>query len=159
MTGNLHRNHKGNHKPKLPHFLRGNSNSIAFTMSANLFLITAAQLAGTLSETLFYGVYLVTCMFCTQTLLRTSKYDGEAQWVRLRDVRWMAVSIAMILFLASTWDLSIGILHLFNTFVKAQESIVVFNKVTDWINIARVCFSSLKSFVYIKLTLKRLVRL
>ncbi|EKM77395.1 hypothetical protein AGABI1DRAFT_130477 [Agaricus bisporus var. burnettii JB137-S8] len=97
-----------------------------------MFPIDAAQLAGILCETFFYGIYLVTCGFCAQTLLLMGSSNQSE-----RRVRWMMASFAITFFLVSTWDVSIGILHLFRAFIAAEDPLVEFNKVADWINIAR----------------------
>lgn len=107
-------------------------------MSVNEFPITAAQLSGILCETLFYGIYLVTCCFVTRTLLITGNGGEGKRWVRRHEVRWVMASVAVLLFLISTWDVSIGILHLFNAFIKAEDATLEFTNITDWINIARV---------------------
>ncbi|EKM77397.1 hypothetical protein AGABI1DRAFT_108226 [Agaricus bisporus var. burnettii JB137-S8] len=106
-------------------------------MSVNEFPITAAQLSGILCETLFYGIYLVTCCFVTRTLLITGNGGEGKRWVRRHEVRWVMASVAVLLFLISTWDVSIGILHLFNAFIKAEDATLEFTNITDWINIAR----------------------
>jgi hypothetical protein len=110
-------------------------------MSASQFPITAAQLSGILCETLLYGMYLVTCGFCARALLIVSN-DGEKRWVRVHEVRWILTIIAVALFVISTWDVAIGILHLFHAFIKAENATVELTNIADWINIARVRFSS-----------------
>lgn len=49
--------------------------------------------------------------------------------------------IAVALFAISTWDVAIGILHLFHAFIRADNAKVELENIADWINIARVCFS------------------
>jgi hypothetical protein len=106
-------------------------------MSAKHFPIIAAQLSGILCETLFYGMYLVTCGFCARTLLIVVNGEEE-RWVRWHEVRWTMASIAVVLFFISTWDVATGILHLFDAFIKAGNATVELTNIGGWINIARV---------------------
>ncbi|KAF7763605.1 hypothetical protein Agabi119p4_8142 [Agaricus bisporus var. burnettii] len=106
-------------------------------MSTGRFSLDAAQLAGIICEAVFYGIYLVTCVFCAQTLLLVGS-NQEVRWARLREIRWMMAIIAMIFFLISTWDLAIGILQLFQAFISSEEPVAEYNKVANWINIARI---------------------
>jgi len=100
------------------------------------FPITAAQLSGNFCETLFYGMYLVTCCFCARTLLLTGE-GREERWLRLNEIRWMMASIAVTLFVISTFDVAIGLLHNFHAFVDAPDATKEFFNIADWINIAR----------------------
>lgn len=59
--------------------------------------ITASQLSGNFCETLFYGMYLVTCTFCARTPLLTGS-GGEEQWLRLNKIRWIMAILAFALF-------------------------------------------------------------
>jgi hypothetical protein len=111
-----------------------------FIMSAEQFPITAAQLAGNFCETLFYGMYLVTCGFCARSLLFTSGGHGK-RWLRTDEIRWMTVVISSLLFIICTFNLFIGLLHNFRAFVKSDNPEKEFLNLGDWINITRVCIS------------------
>lgn len=102
------------------------------------FPITAAQLSGNFCETLFYGMYLVTCCSCAHTLLVAGS-GREIRWLRPHEIRWMMAGIALALFAINTFDVAIGLLHNFNAFIKATDATTEFHNIADWINIARVC--------------------
>lgn len=106
-------------------------------MSVNQFPITAAQLSGNFCETLFYGMYLVTCCICARTLLITGS-GQEERWLRLHEIRWIMASVAIALFIVCTFDVAIGLLHNFHAFIRAKDPTVELNNIADWINIARV---------------------
>jgi hypothetical protein len=106
-------------------------------MSAEQFPITAAQLAGNFCETLFYGMYLVTCIFCARSLLFTGS-GHEERWLRVDEIRWMMVVIASVLFVICTFDVAIGLLHNFRAFVQSDNAEKEFLNLGDWINITRV---------------------
>ncbi|KXN84933.1 hypothetical protein AN958_11916 [Leucoagaricus sp. SymC.cos] len=100
------------------------------------FPITAAQLSGNFCETLFFGMYLVTCCFCARTLLVTG--DGrDERWHRLHEIRWMMVFVAVALFVICTFDVAIGLLHNFHAFVESKNAEQELFNIADWINIAR----------------------
>jgi hypothetical protein len=109
-------------------------------MSAEQFPITAAQLAGNFCETLFYGMYLITCGFCTRSLLFTGS-GHEERWLHTDEIRWMMVVISSLLFAICTFNLSIGLLHNFHAFVQSDNLEKEFLNLGDWINIARVHIS------------------
>jgi hypothetical protein len=109
-------------------------------MSAEQLPITAAQLAGNFCETLFYGIYLVTCIFCARFLLFTGS-GHEERWLRADEIRWMMVVIASLLFAICTFDVAIGLLHNFRAFVQSDNPEKELLNLGDWINIARVRIS------------------
>jgi hypothetical protein len=101
------------------------------------FPITEAQLTGNFCETLTYGIYLTTCTFCVRTLLM----DQYGRWRKLHEIRWYLVSVAVILFGVSTFDVIIGLIHNIKAFVDyhgqggAPEELT---NIRDWINVSRV---------------------
>jgi hypothetical protein len=99
--------------------------------------ITAAQLLGNFCETLFFGIYLVTCVFCAPTLPST-KHGQEERLLRPSEIRWFTVVVAITLFSIQTFDVAIGLLHNFHAFVESDNPKTVFLENSDWINIARV---------------------
>ncbi|KAJ3565895.1 hypothetical protein NP233_g7350 [Leucocoprinus birnbaumii] len=106
------------------------------TTAEGSFPITAAQLSGNFCETLFYGMYLVTCTFCAHTLLITGTGRDE-RWLRLHEIRWMMAIVALALFAICTFDTAIGLLHNFHAFVRSTNPEKEFLNIADWINIAR----------------------
>jgi hypothetical protein len=108
---------------------------------SNSFPLTAAQLSGNFCETLFFGMYLVTCTFCARTLFIGGSGRDE-RWLSYREIRWMMVAIAFTLFGILTFDVAIGLLHNFHAFVESNDPPKAFADIADWINIARVRFDS-----------------
>ncbi|KAF9448967.1 hypothetical protein P691DRAFT_855964 [Macrolepiota fuliginosa MF-IS2] len=98
--------------------------------------ITAAQLSGNFCETLFYGIYLVTFCSCVHTLSTTGS-GLEERWRRPSEIRWMMTSVAVVLFAICTFDVAIGLLHNFRTFIDSSDPTQVFLNIADWITIAR----------------------
>ncbi|KAJ3564679.1 hypothetical protein NP233_g8137 [Leucocoprinus birnbaumii] len=100
------------------------------------FPITSAQLTGNFCETLFYGMYLVTCTFCARTLFLTG-HGKEERFRRLGEIRWLMTSVAFSLLFLCTFDVAIGLLHNFHAFIYAKDAEIEFFNIADWINIAR----------------------
>ena len=107
------------------------------TAEKDTFPITAAQLSGNFCETLFFGIYLVTCAFCARTLFTTGNGDGE-RWRRPHEIRWMLTIIALVLFVICTFDTVLGLLHNFRAFIDSEDPEHEFRNIADWINIVRV---------------------
>ncbi len=107
------------------------------------FPITAAKRTGNYCETLTYGIYLVSCCFCARTLLFTNGPDERLR--KPHEIRWLLLSVAVILFLISTFDDIIGLVHNMAAFVwyagpgGARQELT---NIHDWINIARVSNSN-----------------
>ncbi|KAJ6576670.1 hypothetical protein DFH09DRAFT_1149970 [Mycena vulgaris] len=104
------------------------------------FPITEAQLTGNYFETLTYGMYLVTCCFCVQSLFWIPQHGGEERLRRRSEIRWMLVSVFCFIFVVNTFDDIIGLVHNLAAFVKytgpggSKEELT---NIHDWINIAR----------------------
>ncbi|KAJ7451237.1 hypothetical protein B0H11DRAFT_1642687, partial [Mycena galericulata] len=102
--------------------------------------ITAAQLTGLYFETLAYGMYLVTCCFCAQTLFWIVQPGGGERLRRRNEVRWILVSVFCFIFVVSTLDDVTGMMHIMAAFVRykgpggAKEELT---NIRDWINIVR----------------------
>jgi hypothetical protein len=47
--------------------------------------------------------------------------------------------VAVILFLILTFDIAIGLLHNFNAFIKSDDPEKELLRISNWINITRVC--------------------
>ncbi|KAJ7918513.1 hypothetical protein B0H13DRAFT_1869286 [Mycena leptocephala] len=67
---------------------------------SNAFPITAAQLTGHYFETLGYGMYLVTCCFCAQTLFWIPQPGGGERLRRKSEIRWLLVSVFCFIFVS-----------------------------------------------------------
>jgi hypothetical protein len=108
---------------------------------SNVFPITEAQITGIYFETLTYGMYLVTCCFCAQILFWIPQPGGGERLRQRSEIKWLLVSIFCFIFVVSTFDDIIGLLHMILAFVKyrgaggPQEELT---NIHDWINIARV---------------------
>lgn len=103
--------------------------------------ITSAQLAGHISELLFYGIYLVTWCFCANTLLFSGRGSRE-RWLRLHEIHWVTVGIALSLFFVCTFNVATGSVLLIHAFAVSQNPATDLFKV-DWISTARVCRQTL----------------
>ncbi|KAJ6522879.1 hypothetical protein B0H19DRAFT_1386553 [Mycena capillaripes] len=104
------------------------------------FPITEAQLTGNYFETLTYGMYLVTCCFCAQSLFWIPQPGGNDRLRRRSEIRWMLVSVFCFIFVVNTFDDIIGLVHNIAAFVKYTDSGGPTKELTnihDWINIAR----------------------
>ncbi|KAF7348485.1 hypothetical protein MVEN_01365900 [Mycena venus] len=107
---------------------------------SDAFPITAAQLTGLYFETLAYGMYLVTCCFCAQTLFWIAQPGGGERLRRRSEVQWMLVSVFCFIFVVSTFDDIIGMIHIIIAFVKykgAGGPEEEFTNIRDWLNIVR----------------------
>jgi hypothetical protein len=108
---------------------------------SNAFPITEAQLTGIYFETLTYGMYLVTCCFCAQTLFWIPQPGGGERLRQRSEIQWLLVGIFCFIFVVSTFDDIIGLLHMILAFVKYRGAGGPKEELTnihDWINIARV---------------------
>jgi hypothetical protein len=109
------------------------------------FPITAAQLTGNFCETLTYGIYLTTFTFCMRTLLM----NQYGHWRKPYEIRWYLVTVAMILFGVSTFDVIIGLIHNIKAFVDyhgeggAPQELT---NIRDWINVSRVSIFASRFF-------------
>ncbi|KAF7367057.1 hypothetical protein MSAN_00964900 [Mycena sanguinolenta] len=107
---------------------------------SHVFPITEAQLTGLYFQTLVYGIYLVTCCLCAQTLFWIPHSAGGERLRRRSEIRWWLVSIFSFLLVASTFDDIIGLVHIILAFVKykgqggAEGELM---NIHEWINIAR----------------------
>ncbi|KAF7378449.1 hypothetical protein MSAN_00271900 [Mycena sanguinolenta] len=106
---------------------------------SNAFPITEAQLTGHYFETLGYGIYFVTCCLCVQTLFWIPQPGGE-RLRRRSEIRWLLVSVFAFLFVVSTFDDIIGLVHMILAFVKYKGPGGASGELTnihEWINIVR----------------------
>ncbi|KAJ3571325.1 hypothetical protein NP233_g3827 [Leucocoprinus birnbaumii] len=101
------------------------------------FSITAAVLSETLCQTLFYGIYLTTCVPCCRTICLVGTGGREKRWRRLNEVHWLMAVIAFALFVLSTFDIAIGWLNIFQAFVRPEIAISVLTNFADWIQTAQ----------------------
>ncbi|KAF8188838.1 hypothetical protein K438DRAFT_1936197 [Mycena galopus ATCC 62051] len=108
--------------------------------SANAFPITEAQLTGHYFETLGYGMYLATCCLCAQTLFWIPQPGGGERLRRRSEIRWLLISVFFFLFVVSTFDDIIGLVHMILAFVKYQGPGGAKGELTnihEWIHIVR----------------------
>ncbi|KAJ6490851.1 hypothetical protein C8R45DRAFT_991037 [Mycena sanguinolenta] len=107
---------------------------------SNAFPITEAQLTGHYFETLGYGIYLATCCLCAQTLFWIPQPGGGERLRRRSEIRWLLVSVFSFLFVMSTFDDIIGLVHIILAFVKYKGPGGATGELTnihEWINIVR----------------------
>ncbi|KAF8188847.1 hypothetical protein K438DRAFT_1452281, partial [Mycena galopus ATCC 62051] len=110
----------------------------------NAFPITEAQLTGHYFETLGYGMYLVTCCLCAKALFCIPHPGGGERLRRRSEIRWLLVSVFTFLFVVSTFDDIIGMVHIILAFVKYKGPGGATGELTnihEWINIVRVSTS------------------
>ena len=101
------------------------------------FPLTIAQLFGNFCETLFYGIYLVTCLSCVRVFLDAwTRQVGR--WGRSRRIRWLMTMTALALFTICTFDTVIGLVHNIQAFVHSNDPEKEFVNLSNWITIARV---------------------
>ena len=101
------------------------------------FPLTTAQLLGNFCETLFYGIYFVTCLSCVRVFLDAWTRQ-EGRWGRSLKIRWLMTTTALVLFAICTFDTAIGLLHNIQAFVHSSDPEKVFLNLSGWITIARV---------------------
>ncbi|KAJ6474927.1 hypothetical protein C8R45DRAFT_751870, partial [Mycena sanguinolenta] len=104
------------------------------------FPITEAQLTGHYFETLGYGIYLTTCCLCAQTLFWIPQPGGGERLRRRSEIRWLLVSVFLVLFVVSTFDDIIGLVHMILAFAKYNGPGGATGELTnihEWINIVR----------------------
>ncbi|KAJ7894316.1 hypothetical protein B0H14DRAFT_802797 [Mycena olivaceomarginata] len=107
---------------------------------SNAFPITEAQLTGHYFETLGYGMYLVTSCLCAHTLFWIPQPGGGERLRRRSEIRWLLVSVFCFLFVVSTFDDIIGLVHMILAFVKYTGQGGAKGELTnihEWINIVR----------------------
>ncbi|KAF7374180.1 hypothetical protein MSAN_00299800 [Mycena sanguinolenta] len=107
---------------------------------SNAFPITEAQLTGHYFETLGYGMYLVTCFLCAHTLFWIPQPGGGERLRRRSEIQWLLVSVFSFLFVISTFDDIIGLVHIILAFVKYKGQGGATEELTnihEWINIVR----------------------
>ena len=101
------------------------------------FPLTTAQLFGNFCETLFYGIYLMTCLSCVRVFLDAwTRQVGR--WGRSRRIRWLMTTTALMLFAICTFDTVIGLVHNIQAFVHSNDPEKEFVNLSNWITIARV---------------------
>ncbi|KAJ6490927.1 hypothetical protein C8R45DRAFT_991162 [Mycena sanguinolenta] len=106
---------------------------------SNAFPITEAQLTGHYFETLGYGIYLATCCLCARTLFWIPQPGGE-RLRRRSEIRWLLVSVFVFLFVVSTFDDIIGLVHMILAFMKYKGpggATGELMNIHSWINIVR----------------------
>ncbi|KAJ7689595.1 hypothetical protein B0H17DRAFT_1295195 [Mycena rosella] len=74
--------------------------------------LPAAELASTLIASVLYGIYLVTFGITARVLLTTG---GSGRWRHRSEINWIVVTVAAVMFVNATLDLSINM----NTLVEA----------------------------------------
>ncbi|KAJ7230226.1 hypothetical protein GGX14DRAFT_410176 [Mycena pura] len=107
---------------------------------SNAFPITEAQLTGHYFETLGYGMYLVTSCLCAHTLFWIPQPGGGERLRRRSEIRWLLVSVFCFLFVVSTFDDIIGLVHMILAFVQYTGPGGAKGELTnihEWINIVR----------------------
>lgn len=100
--------------------------------------ITEVQITGIWTESIFFGIHLITFGFCIKALL-----FRENQLKSLQDVNWIMLTITVFLLANATLDVVLGFYHLLKAFVFSTGSegpTQELTNISDWINISRVGF-------------------
>jgi len=85
-------------------------------------------------------MYLVTSCLCLQTLFWIPQHGGGERLRRRSEIRWLLVSVFCFLFVVSTFDDIIGLVHMILAFVKYTGPGGAKGELTnihEWINIVR----------------------
>lgn len=110
--------------------------------------LTDAETYGLFFESVFYGVYLVTCGFCVRTLFTT-----QTGLKRLRDLNWPMIVVAFLLFGIATVDAVLQFTRNLHTFQIADgptDAANDFSAISDPVNVVKVlpflsvCYALLK---------------
>ncbi|TFK33582.1 hypothetical protein BDQ12DRAFT_657757 [Crucibulum laeve] len=104
-------------------------------MTSSSFPITTAQLCGLFTESVVYGIYLVTCGYCAQHLFMI---DGR--WKRLREYHWAMVIVAALLLTFATLDVTTGFYHNLRAFVfytGAGGATEAFSDLSFWVSVIK----------------------
>ena len=90
------------------------------------------QIIGLFLQSIFYGIYLVSCPFCWLALLRTA-----SRWRQYNEVNWILIVVSCMFFVIATLDL---FLHLYQNILEfipyAGEGIPISG--TNWTALVRV---------------------
>ncbi|KAJ6544419.1 hypothetical protein B0H19DRAFT_956623 [Mycena capillaripes] len=107
------------------------------------FPLTDAESYGEFLESIFYGIYLVSCGFCIQTLFTT-----QGRLKRLSELNWSMVIVVFLLFGIATVDAVLQFTRNLHTFQIANgpgEATADFSAISDPVNVvksATVCFQT-----------------
>ncbi|KAK6974105.1 hypothetical protein R3P38DRAFT_3378759 [Favolaschia claudopus] len=74
------------------------------------------QFVGYWLETLFYGIYLTTCVSCIRALLLIHT-GSEVRWRTRTEVKWFFLVIGTLLFMVSMFEIIVGLLVTMQLFV------------------------------------------
>ncbi|KAJ7719942.1 hypothetical protein B0H16DRAFT_1386994 [Mycena metata] len=98
--------------------------------------ITEAQILGLFLESVFWGMYLITFVYCLRTLLFGLNFEIK----RPSEINWPMVVITLLMCVLATLDTAVGLLHLIQAFVlytgpggPTEE----FSNISDWINVVK----------------------
>ncbi|KAH7889178.1 hypothetical protein F5I97DRAFT_1934143 [Phlebopus sp. FC_14] len=100
------------------------------------FPVTAAQIVALFSESVLYGVYLVTLFHCLRALL-WSESDGRFK----SQINWSMLIPALLLCLFATLDVAFGLRHLLDAFVYYQGPGGPAEELSDisyWVNVMKI---------------------
>ncbi|KAF5345963.1 hypothetical protein D9756_010924 [Leucocoprinus leucothites] len=98
--------------------------------------VAAAHFLGIFCEALFYGIYLGTCYFCIHPLFMKGD-KNEEQWRDPHDIHWVMVLVFLALFIICTFDVSIGLVHIFRAFIQSHHPEQELLNSSNWINLVR----------------------
>ncbi|KAK6974141.1 hypothetical protein R3P38DRAFT_3240021 [Favolaschia claudopus] len=77
------------------------------------------QFVGYWLETLFYGIYLATCVSCVRALLLIHT-GSEVRWRTRSEVKWFFLVIGTLLFVVSMFEIIVGLLVTMQLFVRGN---------------------------------------
>ena len=105
--------------------------------------VSQAEIIGLFLESVFYGIYLVSCPFCWLLLLRKG-----SRRQRSNEVNWIIVVASLVLFVIATLDLSLHLYQNMFAFVfytgegGAIEAFTISVSTGSWITLTRVSSDS-----------------
>ncbi|TFK32661.1 hypothetical protein BDQ12DRAFT_638462 [Crucibulum laeve] len=97
--------------------------------------ITTAQLCALFTESIVYGIYLVTCGYCAQQLFMV---NGRCK--RLGEYHWPMVIVAILLLIFSTLDVAMGFYHnlwAFVLYTGTGGALEAFHNISFWVNVIK----------------------
>lgn len=104
---------------------------------SSTFPVTEAQLTSLFLQSICYGVLVITFGFCLHSLLNR---DGRLR--KSSEIHWLMLGVTIFAFILSSFDLALNFYNNLKAFVFYTGKggpIEVFSKISDWVNVSKVC--------------------
>jgi len=111
------------------------------SLRANASSLVTSHIAALFLQSVFYGIYIVTCGFLAAVLTRTSTsgHACTARWRTSAEINWILLIASVFLLLNTTLNIILGVYRLVMLLayqVSAQDGSL------SWVYTAKVSFSS-----------------